>query len=88
MPKDKRQHTRTNIALALRVTFEDGTCITVKTWDISDGGLGIHLPDESDTPWSIGMKVKSKVMGLPFDSPELEMQVVRITDDKIGLKNL
>lgn len=86
MTIEKRKHLRTAIAMELRVTLEDGRQAQTKTWDISDGGIGIQLPLTSDICWEIGMSVKTKVIGLPFDSPELTMEVVRINGDTMGLK--
>ncbi|TCS42434.1 PilZ domain-containing protein [Reinekea marinisedimentorum] len=86
MTHEKRKHLRTAIAMELQVTLEDGRQTKTKTWDISDGGIGIQLPLQGNIEWQIGMSVKTKVLGLPFDSPELTMDVVRIDGDTIGLK--
>ena len=86
MAEEKRKHLRTPINMELRITFHDNTVGITKTWDISDGGIGIHNLSEYSDYWEIGTAVKAKVMGLPFDSPELDMEVVRIEEDRIGLK--
>jgi c-di-GMP-binding flagellar brake protein YcgR len=87
MGQEKRKHLRTPIVMQLQVSLEDGQQILTKTWDISDGGIGIQFPSSSETDWQVGMLVKTKVIGLPFDSPELTMEVVRIDSDTIGLKH-
>lgn len=86
MTKEKRKHQRTPIAMELQVKLEDGTKTQTKTWDISDGGIGIHFPPKGDIQWQVGMVVKTKVIGLPFDSPELVMEIVRVVEDTIGMK--
>jgi hypothetical protein len=36
--------------------------------------------------WAIGMSVKAQVQGLPVQGPEIPMKVVRIEQDRVGLK--
>ena len=86
MKQEQRQHPRTPIKLMVQATLEDGQQIKVDTWDISDGGIGIHINNHVDLHWEIGMEVKAKVLGLPIEGPELPMRVVRITDDRIGMQ--
>lgn len=86
MAQEKRKHLRTKVTLSLRVTFSDGSILETETWDISDGGIGINLPEDSLKRWEVGTFVKTKVIGLPFDSPELTMEVVRIVQDRVGLR--
>jgi c-di-GMP-binding flagellar brake protein YcgR len=86
MTRDQRQHPRTNIKLPVKLTFEDGNSIKVETWDISDGGIGIYLPPGSNTVWRAGLKLKAQVQGLPIEGPVIPMSVVRITEQRIGLK--
>jgi hypothetical protein len=74
--------------MVVKLTFDDNRDIQVETWDISDGGIGIHIPNHQDVVWTIGTQVHAQVQGLPIEGPILPMKVVRISDDRIGLKML
>ncbi len=85
MTNEQRKHSRTPIKLTVLVTFTDGHSLEVETWDISDGGIGIHFQKDQREIWSINTKVVAQVKGLPVEGPKLPMKVVRITPDIIGL---
>lgn len=85
MPREQRKHPRTPIKVQVRLTFEDGHSVDVDTWDISDGGIGIHFPSDQGVAWSIGLAVNAQVQGLPVEGPVIPMKVVRIQPDRIGL---
>ncbi len=74
--------------MTVQFTFDQGDDLTVETWDISNGGMGIQLPETSDAVWVLGMNVKAKVIGLPVEGPEINLRVVNITDQRIGLEIL
>lgn len=86
MSSEKRQHPRTPIKMQVKLTLKDGQSLVVDSWDISDGGLGVHLPNQTTIHWHVGMAMTGQVIGLPIPGPELPMTVVRITDDRIGLR--
>lgn len=86
MPRDSRKHPRTPLAMTVELTFANGEQMQVSTWDISDGGVGVQLPDGDLTQWELGMSVIGQVKGLPVEGPKISMQVVQITDNRIGLK--
>lgn len=86
MRQEQRQYPRTPIALSVLLTFENGQTLKVDTWDISDGGIGIHFPTDHDIAWVEGLTLSAQVQGLPIEGPVLPMKVARITDDRIGLK--
>ena len=85
MTNEQRKHSRTPIKLTVVVTFPDGHQLDVQTWDISDGGIGIHFPKDQREIWSLNVKVIAQVKGLPIEGPKLPMRVVRIMPDRIGL---
>lgn len=88
MTRDQRQHPRTNIKLPVKLSFEDGHTIVVETWDISDGGIGIYPPDRSQIVWRQGLTLKAQVQGLPVEGPVIPMSVVRVSEQRIGLRML
>ncbi|WP_320823364.1 PilZ domain-containing protein [Reinekea sp.] len=86
MANEQRQHTRTPIKMVVQLTFDQVKGLKVETWDISNGGIGIQLPETSITAWVLGMEVRAKVIGLPVDGPELTLKVMNINGQRIGLK--
>lgn len=84
--RDQRQHPRTPIQMSVLLRFEDKSTLTVETWDISDGGIGIHLPEGSDHIWTTGQRLTAQVQGLPVPAPEVPAKVVRIDSKRIGLE--
>lgn len=86
MGSEKREHPRTPIQMTVELTFDNGDTLSVKTWDISDGGIGITLPVETEHEWQVGQMMIAQVKGLPMPAPKVSAEVVRITDSRIGLK--
>lgn len=80
---DRRMHER--IPLAVRaLLFEEGVADprTVKTRDVSDGGVSLIV--EEPRP-QVGSVIKIQVIGLgEGEAPIVEMQVMRMTADGIG----
>lgn len=73
----------TRLKVALMMSSEGQ--ILAATRDISDGGLFVLL-DSKKMP-EIGENVNVQVQGLPdgMEAPWLEMQVVRVENDGVGL---
>lgn len=85
---EQRISPRTPINVTIRITLVDGTTIETETWDLSDSGIGIKKPASSNINWELGMKVKGQVQGLPISGPELPMEIIQISEQRIGLKLL
>ena len=86
MSKDLRQYVRTSLTSKVKLTHHDTGTIEVKTKDISDGGIYV-LSAMSDLP-PVGSQVKVQLIDTPFEAPVLDMILVRIEPDGIGLKFL
>ncbi len=86
MAHDKRKHVRTPFVCRIKITHETVGDLTVKTRDISDGGVFVILEPEQIPP--IGTIVKGQVQGLLDDAPILEMEVVRMEPSGVGLRFL
>lgn len=56
----------------------------VKTRDISDGGVFVVLDDQRTPP--VGTIVRGQVQGMMDDAPILDMEVVRMEPEGIGLR--
>ena len=81
---DKRQHPRHPARFTLKLQHPSFGEKLVKTRDISDGGVFL-IVDPSEAP-PLGQVVKGQVQGLMADAPILEMEVVRVENEGIGLK--
>jgi len=72
--------------MKVNLTFSDGDRITVETWDISEGGIGIHIPPQPTKLLTLNMLVKTQVIGLPIEGPILTMRIVQVSDTRVGLE--
>jgi hypothetical protein len=60
MPSSMRRHPRAPLAAAVQLTAADGRTCRARTFDISEGGLGlVGVPPE----WSVGSTVEVQVEG-------------------------
>jgi c-di-GMP-binding flagellar brake protein YcgR len=84
MTKDKRKHIRTSLQCKIKITHSSVGEKIVKTRDISDGGVFVCL-DATDIP-PIGSIVVGQVQGMMDDAPRLEMEVVRVEPEGVGLR--
>lgn len=86
MSHEKRRHVRTPFVCRIKITHESVGELTVKTRDISDGGVFVVLEPEQIPP--VGTIVTGQVQGLLDDAPVLEMEVVRMEPSGVGLRFL
>lgn len=86
MSHEKRRHVRTPFVCRIKITHDSVGELTVKTRDISDGGVFVVLEPEHIPP--IGTIVKGQVQGLLDDAPVLQMEVVRMEPSGVGLRFL
>lgn len=81
---NKRQHVRTPMTCSIKICHETLGEMLVKTRDISDGGVFVIIDPDHMPP--IGDKVTGQIQGLMDDAPVVEMEVVRVESDGIGLR--
>ena len=86
MSSESRQYIRTALTSRVKLTHPDTGTIEVKTKDISDGGIYI-LSIITNLP-PIGSQVKVQLIDTPFEAPVLDMLIVRLDSNGIGLKFL
>ncbi|MBK8188459.1 MAG: PilZ domain-containing protein [Cellvibrio sp.] len=86
MSHEKRKHVRTPFTCRIKIIASDNTELSVKTRDISDGGVFVVLEPEQMPP--IGTLVRGQVQGLLDNAPILQMEVVRVESNGVGLKFL
>lgn len=83
---DKREHIRTPMTCRIRIEHESLGELEVKTRDISDGGVFVILDPERVPP--VGSIVTGQVQGLMEAAPILQMEVVRVEPQGVGLRFL
>lgn len=83
---EQRQHPRIRVPMAVELTHPSIGTIHTSLRDISPGGVFVYLPRPS---LNQGARVKLKATTLvaadPQPTPTVDMQVVRVTDDGLGL---
>lgn len=84
MSKDKRKHIRTPLQCNIKISHASFGDVIVKTLDISDGGIFVALAPNQIPP--IGTIVTGQVQGLMDDAPILQMEVMRVETDGVGLR--
>lgn len=83
---DKREHIRTPMMCRIRIRHETLGELEVKTRDVSDGGVFVILDPDQVPP--IGSIVTGQVQGLMEAAPILQMEVVRVEPQGVGLRFL
>ena len=83
MSKQNRQYVRTKLTSKVKLIHPDIGTVQVMTRDISDGGIYL-LSDITNLP-PVGSQVKVQLIDTPFEAPVLDMIIVRLENDGIGL---
>lgn len=81
---DKREHIRTPITCNIKICHEELGEMHVKTRDISEGGVFVVLEPSQIPP--IGSTVTGQIQGLMEEAPIVEMEVVRVEPEGVGLR--
>lgn len=84
MSEDKRKHIRTTLTSNVKVSHPSFGTMEVTTKDISDGG--IFLAIQSENMPETGEIVTVQLLDTPFEAPVLEMRIVRVEREGIGLE--
>ncbi|WP_198266444.1 PilZ domain-containing protein [sulfur-oxidizing endosymbiont of Gigantopelta aegis] len=84
MSENQRKSVRTHLMSSVKLTHPDVGTVEVKTKDISDGG--IYLLSKTTNLPPVGSQVKVQLIDTPFEAPILDMIIVRLGDNGIGLK--
>lgn len=84
MGNDNRRYPRIPVRCRVMITHDSIGEMLVHTRDISDGGIFI-IADPTAMP-PIGTQVRGQVQGMIADAPVVDMMIVRVETDGIGLK--
>jgi len=81
---NQRKHQRTLLKCRVKVTHAEIGEIEVDSRDISDGGIFLITKDRELPP--LGTILEGQVQGMMADAPIIEMEIVRVESDGIGLR--
>ncbi len=83
---NQRQYQRTPIKCRLKLWRDDMEEVIVQTRDVSDGGLFLLMDSSIIDEHPVGTIVKGQIQGMMDDAPIVTMEVVRTTEDGVGLR--
>ncbi len=82
--QNQRMHPRANMKCRIRISHESFGEVLAQTRDLSDSGVYVKHPDlVSLQPGTI---VLGQVQDLPIPAPELQMEVMRVDSEGVGLR--
>lgn len=81
---EQRQHPRTALTLKVKISHDTMESVVLVTRDISESGIFI-VTDETEMP-PVGSVVQGQVQGEMDDPPIVQMEVVRVEPDGVGLR--
>lgn len=83
--QEKRRAVRTPFKSRIRIKHDSLGSVETITRDVSDTGVFLHLEGKFDL--GLGDVIEAQVLGLPGgDAPVLELEVMRLDEDGVGLK--
>ncbi|MBE8716270.1 PilZ domain-containing protein [Cellvibrio polysaccharolyticus] len=82
--QEQRGSVRTPFTCNIRITDAVLGEFTVKSRDISDTGVFVIAAPEDFPP--VGSVVTAQVQGMMEDAPVLQMEVVRVASEGVGLR--
>ncbi|XXF08826.1 PilZ domain-containing protein [Pseudomonas sp. D2-3] len=84
MSANQRQHPRTPMKCRIKICHPSFGELVAQTRDLSDGG--VYVKHESLADLEPGTRVTGQVQDLPVEAPILEMEVMRVSADGVGLR--
>ncbi len=85
--ENKRKHIRTPISVKVKIWHDSIGSAVLTTRDVSDGGVFLITEGAPIVP-PIGTVLKGQVQGPVEDLPIVQMKVVRMEPEGVGLKFL
>ncbi|MBD9656727.1 PilZ domain-containing protein [Pseudomonas sp. PDM12] len=84
MSANQRQHPRTPMKCRIKICHPSFGELVAQTRDLSDGG--VYVKHEALVALEPGTRVTGQVQDLPIEAPILEMEVMRVTPEGVGLR--
>ena len=86
MSANQRKHPRTRLSCRIRICHPSVGELVAQTRDLSDGG--VYVRHEQLLVLQPGDRVTGQVQDLPIEAPILEMEVMRVDSEGVGLRFL
>lgn len=83
---EQRRHPRIELALEVKISHESMDSLVLVTRDISESGIFV-VTDAAELP-PVGTVVEGQVQGEMEDPPLVQMEVVRVEPEGVGLRFL
>ncbi len=80
----KRQYPRTAMKCRIKISHPSLGEVLGQTRDLSDGGVYVRHPEL--VTLGVGERVTGQVQDLPMEAPVLEMEVMRVDAEGVGLR--
>jgi len=84
MSAEKRHGNRTPMRCRIKIWHDSFGDMDVITRDVSDTGVFLLIQDNEQLP--IGAIVKGQIQGMPMEAPILDMEVMRLAPEGMGLR--
>jgi len=84
MSAEKRHGNRTPMRCRIKIWHDSFGDMDVITRDVSDTGVFLLIQDNDQLP--IGAIVKGQIQGMPMEAPILDMEVMRLAPEGMGLR--
>lgn len=84
MSRENRHGNRTPMRCRIRIWHDSFGEVDVLTRDVSDSGVFLLIQDTEQLP--IGAIVKGQIQGMPMEAPVLDMEVMRLAPEGVGLR--
>ncbi|GLX11837.1 MULTISPECIES: PilZ domain-containing protein [Pseudomonadaceae] len=84
MSANQRQHPRTPMKCRIKICHPSFGELVAQTRDLSDGG--VYVKHDDLAALELGTRVTGQVQDLPIAAPILEMEVMRVTPEGVGLR--
>jgi len=81
---NQRRYPRTAMKCRIKISHPSFGELIAQTRDLSDGGVYAKHPDLVALP--LGALVSGQVQDLPIEAPRLQMEVVRVDAEGVGLR--
>jgi len=83
---EQRRHPRIEMRLKVQISHESMDSVVLVTRDISQSGIYL-VTDDAELP-PVGTIVEGQVQGEVEDPPQVQMEVVRVEPEGVGLRFL
>ncbi|QLC73060.1 PilZ domain-containing protein [Pseudomonas sp. LPB0260] len=81
---NQRQHIRTSMKCRIKICHPSFGELVAQTRDLSDGGVYVKHPQLASL--EAGTRVTGQVQDLPIEAPVLQMEVMRVDSEGVGLR--